>query len=321
MDAISVIEAELEQALCSCPIAARGVWCTMRFVMEHKSDRPGYLRAFGRPLTLVQLSSMTGCDDGALAPCLQALSQSGLTQTDAGGEIYSPILQHIIQRRAERERRTDQVRESDRRRAKAYRDRRKDRPPSNKAPPSRDESRDRHVTARATQVNLPLTLPLEEKKEIAAQSVPANAGKTKPAAKRKSKRTRPPDEHACWKKFIDVWCNVIWPGVFEGKFTTWQRIIETTGEPQLPRVWGILDHVGMDFDKAIGAAKSFAQTFRDSAWRFPCPLNMLRRDMLKWVNHAKLFGENHVNRNRSITGAGSADAFAMPILGARSAAG
>lgn len=144
-----------------------------------------------------------------------------------------------------------------------------------------------------------------EMKTPAEQAKLADASRTK--RKKSNKRTRTDQEWANHRGFVRVWCDMIWPQTFGGEVYDFQA---RGGDGlNISSVWGILDFVGQDFDKAVETAKCFAVTFRDSYWRFPCPLAQLRRKMLEFVNLTKLNIQNRgsdANRNT--------DPYSIPLL-------
>jgi hypothetical protein len=291
----------MDRCLQTCSAPSVKLWCHLRFVMEHESTRFGYVQHKGIPLSRERIAQLANCSPPEADLLLHDLTGIGLLSfADSDSAWFSPYLARI-----------ETLRASSRTRAQRSRIRSGGARAPNVAP---DVAR----VSRADVQQPLLTLLPGEKKEIAAQSIskPGEAGKAaKPQKKRRTgKRDRSPEEHAAWRKFIGIWCNTIWPQYFHGEVYDMNRGASDDPDRPFRLVWQILDYFHMDVDAAVGTARVFAMNSTDWAGNHPNPLKQLRKDLLKWSNHFKLFGEQHGNRNAST------DAYAIPILNRRPAA-
>ena len=94
----SEIEAGIRAALNVCSLEARGLWCTMRYLID-ESDRPGHLRQNGRPMSEAQLARVAGCASDAVSPLLQELEECGLL-SKVERTWHSPNLARLVEVRA-----------------------------------------------------------------------------------------------------------------------------------------------------------------------------------------------------------------------------
>jgi len=101
------IEADLRQQLGLCSLEARGLWCTMRYVID-ESDTPGHLRQNSKPMSVSQLARVAGCDSAKASSLLAELKEAGLMFGSAGRDLHSPYLvrvHHARESNAARQRR------------------------------------------------------------------------------------------------------------------------------------------------------------------------------------------------------------------------
>jgi hypothetical protein len=109
---VAQLEDDLDRLLRkSRSLIAEGIWRRMRYLIETKSDRAPYARCDGLPLTTPEkLADAIRCPGVKVTRALTVMLESGLVRESAEG-YYPPILQRIIE-----------VRASDRRRQKLFRD-------------------------------------------------------------------------------------------------------------------------------------------------------------------------------------------------------
>ncbi len=77
-----------DEKLRACSLAARGLWIDMLSLM-HKNDRRGYLQLNAKPLSLEQLSRMTGSSTEEVSRLYAELFNAGVFSVSEDGSIYS----------------------------------------------------------------------------------------------------------------------------------------------------------------------------------------------------------------------------------------
>lgn len=97
------LEAAIDQALDRCSLATRGLWTTMRYLIENKCDgRPGDLRMNGAPPDAEQIAIMARCTAAKVLRLLESLQSPrvSLLQQLPDGTYHAPHLARLAEARS-----------------------------------------------------------------------------------------------------------------------------------------------------------------------------------------------------------------------------
>lgn len=91
------IERDLDGMLRACSLEAVGMWCRMRYLIDHESDKPGHLRRGDQPINPRQLAHVAGCSGETAATLLKELGDAKVVETADDGTIYSKPLVRLAE--------------------------------------------------------------------------------------------------------------------------------------------------------------------------------------------------------------------------------